>query len=77
MFLEKGKVYNVLLAYINHSTPFTTQSKVQTNVKKNPFENIVGKGENARNQIFFPFKNSLFVKVLSSTYNSTKLLQKC
>ena len=32
-----------------------TQSRLLTTLKKKPFENIEGKGENAGNQHFFPF----------------------
>ena len=34
---------------------FTTQSELLTTLKKKPFENIVGKGENADDQHFLPF----------------------
>ena len=39
--------------------PFTTQSQLLTTLKKNPFENIVGKGENAGNQHFLLFPQCL------------------
>ena len=34
---------------------FTTQSRLLTNLRKKPFENIVEKGENAGNQHFLLF----------------------
>ena len=36
-------------------SPFTTQSRLLTTPKKKPFENIVGKGENAGKQHFLLF----------------------
>ena len=39
-----------------HTTPtFTTQPRLLTTLKKQVFENIVGKGENAGNQHFLLF----------------------
>ena len=35
--------------------PFTAQSRLITTLRKKPFENIVGKGENAGNQHFLIF----------------------
>ena len=48
------KIHVVLL--IRHvSQLFTTQSRLFTTLKKKPFENIVGKGENSSNQHFLNF----------------------
>ena len=38
-----------------NNKPFTTQSRLLTTLKKKPFENDVGKGENAGNQHFLLF----------------------
>ena len=45
---------------------FTSQSRLLTNLYEKPFENMVGKGENAANQhfllfhhVFYPFFNQL------------------
>ena len=38
--------------YFNPLKLFTTQSRLLTTLRKKPFENIVGKGENAGNQHF-------------------------
>ena len=35
-----------------NSEPFTTQSQLSTTLRKRPFENFTGKGENAGNQHF-------------------------
>ena len=49
-------------------TPFTIQSRILTTLKKKPFENSVGKGENAGNQhfllfphCFLPFFNQIII----------------
>ena len=36
-------------------SPFTTQSRLLSTLEKKPFENTVGKGENAGNQHFLLF----------------------
>ena len=62
---------------------FTTQTQLLTNLKKKPFENIVGKGENASHQhfllfpqCFLPFSKeiSIFQSHLSSA-NASNLDQ--
>ena len=41
------------------SQPITTQSQLLMTLRKEAFENIVGKGENAGNQHFLLFPNCL------------------
>ena len=43
-------------AFLEHYVYSTTKSRLLTTLQENPFENIVGKGENAGNQhfLFFP-----------------------
>ena len=40
------------------SYPFIKQARLPTTLRKKPFENIVGKGENAGNQHFLLFPQS-------------------
>ena len=40
---------------LSHASFFTTQSRLLTTLCKKPFENFVGKGENAGNQHFLLF----------------------
>ena len=51
--------------------PFTTQSRFLTTLRKTPFENIVGKGENAGNQHFLLFPQCFppFQKQISSFWS--------
>ena len=42
-------------------SPFTTQSRLLTTLKKKPFENNVGKGENAGNQHFLVFPKCFLI----------------
>ena len=59
--------------------PFTTQSRLLTNLKKKPFENIVGRGENAGNTIFSPipeydfYPSNFSVKSIRSSANAFNL----
>ena len=42
---------------------FTTQSRLSTTLRKNPFENIVGKGENAGNHSGFLLFSQCFLLI--------------
>ena len=46
--------------YLEILSLFTTQSQLLTALKKKPFENIVGKEENAGNQHFLPFPHVFY-----------------
>ena len=49
-------------ACLGMGQPFTTQSRLLTTLKKKPFANIVGKGENAGNQHFLLFPQFFFTQ---------------
>ena len=53
-YFRLHKIISVFLKGIIYIKLFTTQSRLLT-LKKKPFENIVGKGENAGNQDFLLF----------------------
>ena len=70
--------YVVMWSYI--SSPFTTQYRLLMPPWKRPFENIVGKGENAGyhhflllQQFFDPIKEKLHHKI-TLTFSSAKLM---
>ena len=50
--------------------PFTTQYQLLMTLKNEPFENIVGKGENAGNllylHVFYPSQNKINLSVFQS-----------
>ena len=50
----------VLVIFSTCPQPFTTQSGLFTTLKNKPFENSVGKGENAGNQHFYPFPTMFY-----------------
>ena len=58
-YVESGKLYFYqTVLYINHlliPKPFPIETRLLTTLRKKPFENIVGKGENAGNQHFLLF----------------------
>ena len=50
-----------LLKSVKLSTIYTTQSPVLSTLKRKDFDNIVGKGENAGNNVFYPIKDDIMV----------------
>ena len=46
----------------------TTQSRLLTTLEKKPFENIVGKGENACNKHFLLFFHNVFYPISNTNY---------
>ena len=48
------------LLHCHHINTFTAQSRLSTTLKKKPFENIVGNGENAGITSIFSFSHNVF-----------------
>ena len=55
VFRVQNVVINVLTAQTSRFQPVTTQSRLLMTLRKKPFENIVGEGENAGYQHFLLF----------------------